>query len=154
MSDNEVLCFGKMILALVRLRSDREGDCNILQDKWWGLKNYYWSFLFWPHNLQHLSSLTRTKAWDWQWKHWVLATVSPGNSLFFFCFFFLIIYLVVSGLSCGMWDLSLWLEGSSLQHVGWSLDVACGVSCPTTFGILVPWPGILNMHCLHWKVDS
>ena len=41
---------------------------------------------------------------------------------FFFEDLFLInLFLAASGLSCGMWDLSLW-------HTGFSLVVACGFS--------------------------
>ena len=36
--------------------------------------------------------------------------------------------MTASGLSCGMQDLSLWCAGSSLQHTGFSLVVACGFS--------------------------
>ena len=59
----------------------------------------------------------------------------------------------MSGLSCGMWDLSLRHTGSSLQRTGFSLVVVqapgCagsvvvvrGLSCPTSCGILVLQPG-------------
>ena len=33
--------------------------------------------------------------------------------------------------------------GSSLWHAGFSLVVVCGLSCPTPYGILIPWPGIV-----------
>ena len=49
--------------------------------------------------------------------------------------FFKIFYLAVSGLSCGMWDLSL-------QCSGFSRVVVCGLSCPAACGILVPQPEI------------
>ena len=66
-------------------------------------------------------------------------------------------------LHCGIQDLLLWRAGSSLQHVGFSLVVVCGLlsscgvqapgrvgsvvvvhglSCPVACGILVPRPGI------------
>ena len=125
---------------------------RVFGDQILGLKNYYWSFLFfgctthstlvpWPEPRPGLAVKALSS------NHCIPREFPEG-------LVFSIIYLVVSGLSCGMWDLSLWLEGSLLRHVGCSLEVACEVSCPTTFGILVPWPGILNPHCLHWKVDS
>ena len=55
--------------------------------------------------------------------------------------------LVVACRLQGAWALWLWCAGSrargrcSLRHAG-SLVVAHGLSCPTTCGILVPWPGI------------
>ena len=48
------------------------------------------------------------------------------------------LFLAASGLSCHMWDLSLWC-------MDFSLVVAWGLSCLTACGILVPWPGIKPM---------
>ena len=45
-----------------------------------------------------------------------------------------LIYLAVSGLSCGMQNLSLWCSGSAVE--------AQRLICPTTCGILVPQSGI------------
>ena len=70
-------------------------------------------------------------------------------------FFYVYLSLAASGLSCGIWDLSLWHSGVSLamvpvfqstwalymQHTG-SLVVACRLSCPVACGILVPRSGI------------
>ena len=82
------------------------------------------------------------------------ATREACNSLFMFYF---LIYLAVSGLSCGMRDLSLQCASSSLWHAGFplvvawgrgapehvgSVAVACRLSFPTACGILVPQPGI------------
>ena len=39
---------------------------------------------------------------------------------------------------CGMWDLLLQWEGSSLQGTGFSLYVECGASCPTACAISAP----------------
>ena len=61
-----------------------------------------------------------------------------GNSFFNKVFLFLIfIYLVASGLSWGMRDLSLWFVGS--------IFAARKVSYPKARGMLVPWAGIEPM---------
>ena len=62
-----------------------------------------------------------------------------------FRFYIYLLFLAVSGLSCGMRDLSLW-------HIGFSLVVAQGLSCSQACGILVPRPG--NLRPLNWKVES
>ena len=54
-------------------------------------------------------------SWFLCWNNYLLNTESTVIPLLFF--FYLSIYLVVSGLSCGMWDLLL-------GHVGFSLVVA------------------------------
>ena len=46
------------------------------------------------------------------------------NNIFIYSFIY---FLAASGLSCGMWDLSLQCVGSSLQHMGFSLVVARGL---------------------------
>ena len=70
---------------------------------------------------------------------------------FFFLFLknILNVFLVASGLNCGLWDL-LWLCKGSVVAM-------CGLSGPTAHGILVPWTGIQPMPpvvepgCLnHW----
>ena len=69
------------------------------------------------------------------WKFMVHILLKPGLENFFF---FLIIYLAVPGLKCGMQDLP-----SSLHHV-WS---SCGLrtlSCGTWY--LVPYPGMGPWH--------
>ena len=53
------------------------------------------------------------------------------KGFFFFLKYLFIYFLAVSGLSCSTWGLSLW-------HVGLSLVVARGLSCPEACGILVP----------------
>ena len=47
----------------------------------------------------------------------------------------LFLFLTLSGLSCGTWDLLLWL-------VGFSLVAVHELSCPVACGILVSWLGI------------
>ena len=59
---------------------------------------------------------------------------------------FFFFFLVVSGLSCGIQDLSLRRMGSVV--------VVRGLSCPAACGILIPWPGIRPVHPMHCKADS
>ena len=61
------------------------------------------------------------------------AQLNPGSPLIFFKKH-LFIYLAVSGVSCGRWDLSLW-------HAD-SLVVAHRLRCSTTCGILVHGSGV------------
>ena len=65
--------------------------------------------------------------------------------VYMFYFLNVFVFLAVSGLSCGTWDFSLRHVGSSLRCsacAGFSLGMACGLSCPAACGILVPQPGV------------
>ena len=52
-------------------------------------------------------------------------------------------FLATLGVGCVMWDLPLWHQASSVcgawapEHMG-SVVVVCGLSCPRTYGMLVP----------------
>ena len=58
-------------------------------------------------------------------------------------FFFFLIYVVSSGLSCSPWDLHCltWI----LPCGTWTLVEMCGLSCPDAWKILVPRPEIEPM---------
>ena len=66
-----------------------------------------------------------------------LCWLSVFYFIFLYLFIFFVFFLAVLGLSCGMWDLSLWCAGSLLQHVGFFLVVAFGFSL-SSCGTWVP----------------
>ena len=96
--------------------------------------------VFFPDGLVLLLSLTRStfKIWWLRFPSLRSSGSSKAGVQNFWKYLF-IIYLAVSGLCCGtwelqciMWDLSLWPTDSLVATSGLSCSVACG--------ILVPWP--------------
>ena len=74
----------------------------------------------------------RNKVLKKQERQFILGFFLKIYLLFIYLFY---LFLAVSGLSCGTWDLSCgtwdlssWRVGSSLQHAGFSLVVACEFS--------------------------